>query len=276
MKYRTPAAFRQALDARLRTLAEERHQDLSGLQRRVSFERFLARLFGGDERWVLKGGYALELRLGNRARATLDIDLGVPPPPYADLREVLQEAADQDLGDFFVFRLSPAKSPLQGPPLGARFSVEALLDGKPYSRFVVDVGQGDEPSGKVEWLTGQIDLGFAELQPARFAVYPLGDHFAEKLHAYTKPRENPTRVKDLLDLALLLGMGLEASPALARAIRAVFDRYATHPLPESLTEPPPAWGQPFSAMAEDVGLKPADALYWHGRLEDFYSFVSVL
>lgn len=108
------------------------------------------------------------------------------------------------------------------------------------------------------------------MPPARFAVYPLSDHFAEKLHAYSKPRENPTRVKDLLDLALLLDMGLEASPALARAIQAVFDRYATHPLPESLTQPPTAWARPFSTMAEGVGLEPADALYWHGRLEELY------
>lgn len=146
MKYRTPAAFRQALDAKLRELAKVGNQDLSSLQRRAVFERFLARLFQGEERWMLKGGYALELRLGNRARATLDIDLSVPPPPYTNLLEVLQEAAESDLDDFFVFRLTSAKLPLQGPPLGGgRFNVEALLDGKPYSRFVVDVGQGDEP-----------------------------------------------------------------------------------------------------------------------------------
>jgi len=37
----------------------------------LTFERFLARLFRGDgQRWVLKGGYALELRLSGTVRAT--------------------------------------------------------------------------------------------------------------------------------------------------------------------------------------------------------------
>jgi hypothetical protein len=80
----------------------------------MAFERFLARLFQtGDERWVLKGGYALELRLGGKARATVDIDLNVPPPPEDDLLEVLR-IADHDLGDFFRFAITPSPQPLKG------------------------------------------------------------------------------------------------------------------------------------------------------------------
>lgn len=99
----------------------------------MAFERLLVRLFRNpDSRWVLKGGYALELRLGNKARATVDIDLAVLPPPYADLLEVLREAVEQEVRDFFAFRLTPARLPLQGPPLGGlRFSVEALLGASP-------------------------------------------------------------------------------------------------------------------------------------------------
>jgi hypothetical protein len=41
----------------------------------VSFDRLLARLFREEPApWVLKGGYALELRF-KAARATVDIDL---------------------------------------------------------------------------------------------------------------------------------------------------------------------------------------------------------
>lgn len=63
----------------------------------------------------------------------------------------------------------------------------------------------------------------------RLAVYPLEDHFAEKLHAYTRSRANPSRVKDLV--LLLIELGLEAAPLLQSAIRATFGRYASHPLP---------------------------------------------
>jgi Nucleotidyl transferase AbiEii toxin, Type IV TA system len=94
------------------------------------------------------------------------------------------------------------------------WSVEALL-GKPYPRFVLDVRQGDVTSSPLEQMKGQVDLGFAGLKPTSVWVYPTMDHFAEKLHAYTKPMDNPSRVKDLLDIALLFEEGLVTlSPSL--------------------------------------------------------------
>jgi hypothetical protein len=45
MKYTTPSAFRQALNDRLSTQAREQGIDRSRLQKRLAFERYLARLF---------------------------------------------------------------------------------------------------------------------------------------------------------------------------------------------------------------------------------------
>ena len=51
--------------------------DLNRLRRQVSFDRLLARLFrDAAPPWLLKGGYALELRY-KAARSTVDIDLAV-------------------------------------------------------------------------------------------------------------------------------------------------------------------------------------------------------
>lgn len=70
--YGGPQAFRTALEARLKNIAHGHGTDLQRLQRRVAFERLLARLFAQDDPpWLLKGGYALELRLADRARSTL-------------------------------------------------------------------------------------------------------------------------------------------------------------------------------------------------------------
>jgi hypothetical protein len=150
---------------------------------------------------VLKGGYALELRLGGKARTTKDIDLDLPSPPVEHLLEELQEAAERDLGDFFVLRVGVPK-PMKGAPPGSlRFSVEARLAGRPFTSFALDVGQRDVLSGEAEWKDGQADLAFAGIERPRLPVYPLADHFAEKLHEYTRPREHRTRAKDLLDLA---------------------------------------------------------------------------
>lgn len=80
-EYTTPQAFRSAVEARLRNLAQQRGIDLRRLYRWVAFERLLARLFAPTSPpWVLKGGYALEVRFDNRARATLDLDLTLPDP----------------------------------------------------------------------------------------------------------------------------------------------------------------------------------------------------
>jgi Nucleotidyl transferase AbiEii toxin, Type IV TA system len=271
MRYKTALDFRRALTHRHNEQARKTGTGVNDLHKCVAFERFLARLFQtGDERWVLKGGYALELRLGGKARATVDIDLNVPPPPEDDLLEVLRIAADHDLGDFFRFSITPSPQPLKGPPLGgSRFMVDAILADKTFVKFAIDVGQGDVLLNPVEWLDGQVNLEFAGLPAVKFPSYPLADHFAEKLHAYTKPRVHPTRIKDLIDMALILGLGLEPDTGLAGAIRATFARYDTHPLPEVLPVPPDAWAEPFEEMAQTVDLQPSSMMDWHERLRVF-------
>ena len=242
MRYRSAFDFRKVLYDRLNRQAQEEGVDVARLIKRVAFERPLAQLFStGSERWVLKGGYAPELRLKGWARATRDLDLNLPPPSSDDLLEDLQKAAEHDLGDFFSFRVRQAKGVLLGPPLGGhRFHVEARLDGCTYATFPLDLGQGDVTVREPEWMSGRADLTFAELPMPKLAVYPLEDHFAEKLHAYTRPRENPSRVKDLVDMLLLIELGLGATPLLQAAIRTAFGRYAPHPLPERLPLPPAA------------------------------------
>ena len=70
--YETPFAFRMALEERLRNASLQQGTDLQRLRRRVAFERLLARLFADEKPpWLLKGGYALELRLAYQARSTL-------------------------------------------------------------------------------------------------------------------------------------------------------------------------------------------------------------
>jgi len=77
-RYATAAAFRRALEDRLQDIAGKESVDLQRLRRQVAFDRLLARLFQAAQPralpWVLKGGYAMELRI-KAARTTKDIDL---------------------------------------------------------------------------------------------------------------------------------------------------------------------------------------------------------
>ncbi len=264
MKYASAIDFRKALTERARGAGSHRWLKL------VCFERLLARLFADETaRWVLKGGYALELRLRGRARTTTDLDLSVPPPPHADLLELVQRAAERDLGDFFNYSISRQKSLQNAPEGGERFLVETFLGSKLFAEFHLDIGQGDVHGQPVDYLSAQTNLGFAGLPVLTFPSYPLRDHFAEKLHAYTKPRDHKTRVKDLVDLALLLELGVQSDHALAGTIRGVFELYATHFIPRPLPLPPEYWLESFREMALEVGLQPEDALVWYARIEEF-------
>lgn len=271
MKYTSAYDFRRALADRLGRQARESGIEVNLLRKRLAFERFLARLYAaGGERWVLKGGYALDLRLSDRARTTLDIDLGMPPPPLDDLLDELQSAAEVSLNDYFEFRVRQSDE-LSGPPLGgSRFLVEALLGGTRFDTFRLDVGQGDPVVTDTEWISGQIDLSFAGVPTPRFVVLPLAAHFADKLHAYTRPRETPTRVKDLADLLLLLDLGLGATPALRRLAETTFELYATHSLPETLPWPPASWERPYAAMALELRISQRTLADAYERLQGFY------
>jgi predicted nucleotidyltransferase component of viral defense system len=149
-KYSTPFAFRRALEDRLKVKSQEQGADFQRVRRSVAFDRLLCRLFvPGAEPWLLKGGYAMELRIQS-ARVTKDIDLTLP----------------------------------------------------------------------------------AGIPPGEFCGISKEDQFAEKLHAYTRPREgrSNSRVKDLIDMVLLIDLGLE-SARLRKALEKTFARRNSHPLP---------------------------------------------
>src|SRR5687767_7135083 len=136
-KYVSSAALRVALEDRLKRLAREEGLDLQRLRRQAAFDRLLCRLFAGpDAPWLLKGGYAMELRM-KTARTTRDIDLALKqlPVPSADwnanaatVLETLREAGQLNLQDFFTFVFGEGTQDLNAAPYGgARFPVAARL-----------------------------------------------------------------------------------------------------------------------------------------------------
>jgi hypothetical protein len=76
------------------------------LRQAVAFERLLGRLLiVAPNRWLLKGGLALDFRIGARARATKDMDLAHRHDPSAATADLLT-AGHHDLGDHFSFAIS--------------------------------------------------------------------------------------------------------------------------------------------------------------------------
>jgi hypothetical protein len=233
-RYATAAAFRRGLEDRLQDIARNEGVDLQRLRRQVAFDRLLARLFHEAQPrpapWVLKGGYAMELRI-KAARTTKDIDLTMRSAFTSGAKkddrknailEKLQEAAAFSSDDFFVYTIGEPISDLDAAPYGgARFPVEARLDGRVFVGFHLDVGIGDAVMEPLEVIKGLDWLGFAGIASPSLYMIPREQQFAEKLHAYTLPRHGApnTRVRDLVDMVLLIQSGTFTNDKVAEAIR---------------------------------------------------------
>lgn len=272
--YATAGAFRRALEERLKRASLTDQIDPNRLRRQVSFDRLLARLFREEPApWVLKGGYALELRF-KAARSTVDIDLTIQRVAASAgdqnriVREMLQSAADVPLGDWFEFTIGPPVMDLTAAPYGgARYPVEARMDERTFARFHLDAGVGDVVMRPLETIVCRDWLRFAGIESSRVLMIAREQQFAEKIHAYTLPRNAAnSRVKDLVDLALLIGSGLDKRRIL-EALRLTFDRRGTHDL-ASLVPPPADWQIPFQALAEECGIA-TDVAAVFARVQEF-------
>ena len=260
-KYSSAGAFRRALEERLKQASSTEQIDLNRLRRQVSFDRLLARLFREEPApWALKGGYALELRF-KAARSTVDIGLTLQRVPGGDanhaIREMLQRAADMSLGDWFEFVVGPPVTDLTAAPYGgARYPVEARMDERIFARFHLDAGIGDVVIEPLETIVCRDWLAFAGIESSQVRMIAREQQFAEKIHAYTLPRNAPnSRVKDLVDLALLIGADELDRRGILEALILTFARRGTHELPERLAPPPADWQIPFRALAEECCLQ---------------------
>jgi hypothetical protein len=279
MPYATPGALRAALEARLAAGEAATPPGMERLRRRATFERLLVRLdHAMPGQWVLKGGMALEVRLGDRARTTRDLDLAVRQAgdDAATVRDHLIEAlADDPEGDGFEFRVGPAKAidlDEAGRP-GWRFAVDARLDGRTFANVRLDVVARTEEISTTDRVTLRSMLAFAGFPDHQIEAVDPAQHFAEKLHAFTRPhgdRAN-SRVKDLPDLLLLLDQGLVPNAELLATVRHVFVVRATHELPAALPDPPADWAAGYATLAGELGLDELTLDAAMARLRPFWA-----
>lgn len=259
-RYVSGIALRTALEDRLKKIAVSEAVDLQRLRRQVAFDRFLARLFQvPDTDWVLKGGYAMELRF-ETARATKDLDFTVKSAVRGaddSLLGFLQEIGSTASDDFFVFRVGRGMMDLDGAPYGGRrYPVEAILAGRTFVKFHVDVGLGDIVMEPLDQVVTRDWLSFAGIAAPAVRMISPEQQFAEKLHAYTLPRGEMrnSRVRDLVDLILLIRSERLSAEQLRSALRRTFSRRNTHILSVDLTSPPEEWDEPFQALASECKL----------------------
>lgn len=276
-RYTNAKAFRQALDERLKENAREHMVSINDLHRQVVFDRFLARL--DSQRFVLTGGYSLELRLP-KSRSTTDIDLYIRDLMLASVSEeeqrqsilyALRQQAENKADDFFSFEIERVLGKVHGPKDGGiRCLVIARIDNKDYHRFHVDVAIVPEQVLKPDFLTPSAILAFAGVETKPVPTLQKEEIFANKIHAYTRTRlsEN-TRVEDIVDLALLIDSGLD-NDKICYALCCVFAASSNHKVvPKTLSPPPTSWAKDFHAISDRRNLA-LDLEKSFNRVSEFY------
>jgi len=228
------------------------YQDLRKL---LAFDRILARLsYVAPDAWLLKGGVALEYRL-NRARTTTDIDVSTQVD-VDTMIAALRAAAEANLNDYFALRLGESIKPFDETAM-YRFHVDVLYEnGRLFEPLKIDVGFADPWLGNAQTLTGPSLLDFAGIEPATVHAISIEQHLAEKLHAYTRHYgiHESTRVKDLVDMALLVDVVTGDSDALAQTLHDVFSARRTHNVPASLPAPPASWRAVYARLAVNLPI----------------------
>ncbi|MBC8507727.1 MAG: nucleotidyl transferase AbiEii/AbiGii toxin family protein [Chloroflexi bacterium] len=175
-----------------------------------------------DDRWILKGGYALQLRT-EKARTTQDVDLLAQEIAEDQISETLLDALHQDAGDYFKFFIERSNLNLDAGS-AIRFRMISRVAGRVFKRFHIDVGYGDPIVEAVDYLTPPNYLAFAEVDSPAIPCYPVSQHIVEKLHALVRLRSTEnSRVKDFVDILLFASMdtNLQADH-LSATIQAVF------------------------------------------------------
>jgi hypothetical protein len=217
VRYTNAVSFRTALETRLKTAAASSPtMSVNRLRKLVALERFLARLLEAS--------------------------------PLVDLT---------DYFNFSVERVGRIDADQEGAAI--RFRLRAEVAGRQFETVVVDVGFGGALAREPDLVDSPGYLAFAELAPIPVPTLPLDLHVAEKVHAYTRRYGGTfqsSRVKDLVDLALVPSLAEFDAGELRHALELTFGSRASHPLPTRLPLPPEDWVAAYRNLAAEVALDP--------------------
>lgn len=216
--------------ARLLNLARAQGADFNQVLVRFALERMLYRLGRSPhgERFALKGALLFTLWYDLPHRSTRDADLlGFGASDLPAIRQTFREIAAIDGNDGLVF--DPDSVTADEIRKGAGYGgARVMLVGelaKARCTVQVDVGFGDAVTpGPVD---AQFPVLIGDLPAPRLRTYPVETVIAEKLHAIELLGMTNSRMKDYLDLSVLIERERLDVPMLATAIRATFARRQT-------------------------------------------------
>jgi predicted nucleotidyltransferase component of viral defense system len=263
----------ERLEKTLARVAKEQSLAQERLRRWVSFLALCGVLERGVgegilDNYHLKGGVAMELRFAQSARATKDIDIGVPEKReerMALFRKALSLGFDE-----FTFQL-------KGKPLSMNkvdtVRLEIAVRHRTRAWQTIEVDLGSSGIGTVDLVEPTI-RGLTEMGlrvPSTVRCLNLSEQIAQKLHACTGPNAQG-RARDVLDILLIDLLGKLDVAKVRDAAEQVFNARATHSFPPTIRIPE-EWQAELEALAKELGYPAASALGIETR---FRAFVELL
>jgi hypothetical protein len=211
----------------------------------------------GQAMFATKGGIAMELRMGERARTTRDIDL-VLRGDADTLTVALQQGLAEPYHNF-TFRHG-AITALPPRPQVKQVKVQVSFAGKIVCSPKLEIAPTETGHEEFIAIPG-MDLRPVGLQGPDL-VLVLAEHWqiAQKLHALTeKPADGKENLRywDLIDLQMLEALAGENLAPVKDACKRTFAARHQQPWPPRITIYP-NWSERYTAMAKSLDMPITD------------------
>lgn len=216
--------------ARLLNIAKAEQTDFNAVLMRYALERFLYRLgqSAHADHFVLKGAMLFNLWYTMPHRPTRDVDLlGFGPSDLESIAQAFRQIISVAAADGMVFDAASVvveEIRKSASYAGARVFVTAEL-ARARCKVQIDIGFGDAVT------PGPVDATYpvllADFAAPQLRTYPAYTVVAEKLHAMALLGMTNSRLKDYLDVWILLDREVLDADTMATAIAATFSRRNT-------------------------------------------------
>lgn len=265
-RYDTPPKNRASLEQRLRNLIGDDALQLRA-RRQIGYIAVIAALGthardeNGEPIFAIKGGVAVELLLGQEARATKDLDAAARARAE-EIEPLLRNALARGW-DGFSFRLA-SWEPIHDTAAW-RGDIKLQFKGQPFSTVQFEAAPAEGDAGRGTQLVDNtfVDVAALGLSPVgELPLVTLAYMLAQKLHACTDhsvPERENDRARDLIDILLVHRLLADDElPDVRRACVEIFRLRDKHPWPPAVTVLP-EWPAIYAVeLAKTPGFTPAE------------------
>ena len=213
--------------ARLLNIAKSEGSNFNQLLIRYALERFLYRLSQSAhaDRFLLKGALLFTLWYDMPHRPTRDADLlGFGPSDLQSIGQTFRDIASIAVDDGITFdpeSVTAEDIRKEAGYAGARVVITGEL-AKARCKTQIDIGFGDAVTP--DPVQSEYPVLLKDFPAPRLRTYPVYTVISEKLHAIALLGMTNSRVKDYLDLSVMLDRESLNMNTLAQAISATFTR----------------------------------------------------